>query len=120
MAEDYTVSSYTEDKLGKYPVYIAELKANNAEVTYPTQKIWIRKDNNLVLKTESYSLTNRLLRTALYPSYAKLGSKYIATSIIFRDELIAGKKTQISITDLSMDKLPDSVFTKAYVERVNK
>lgn len=118
-AEDYDVAGYTEGRLGKYEVYILDLAAKHDEVTYPAQKVWVRRDNYLVLKSESYSLTGRLLRTSLFPGYAKVGDKYVATSMIFRDELIAGKKTQVTITDISIDKLPDSVFTKSYVERVN-
>lgn len=119
-SEDYEVESYEEGTLGRYEVYIATLKAAHDEVTYPTLKLWVRRDNNLVLKIESYSLTDRLLRTSLYPAYAKVGEQYVPTTIIFKDELIEGKKTQITISDLSVDKLPDTVFTKAYVERVNK
>lgn len=120
LAKDYSTVSVSEGKLGNYDVYIIELKANNSEVTYPFLKLWVSKSPNLVLKTEEYSLSKRLLRTSLFPSYAKAGNSYIATTMIFTDELVKGNKTQISITDISLDKLPDTVFTKSYVERVNR
>lgn len=120
LSEDYNVISVTEGKLGKYEVYIMDLEATNNEVTYPSQKMWVTKSNLLILKTEDYSATERLLRTSLYPSYGKVGGKFIPTKMIFRDELIEGNKTQLSITDLSTRDLPDSLFTKAYVERVNR
>jgi hypothetical protein len=59
------------------------------------------------------------MRTSYYPTYAKAGDNYIPTKMIFIDELIEGKKTQITISDISTKDIPDSIFTKSYVERVN-
>ena len=119
-AEDYQVAGSTEGKLGKYNVYILELEAKHDEVTYPYMKVWVTTSNHLVLKREEYSLTRRLMRTSLFPKYAKIGDQFVATQIIFIDELVEGKKTQITLSDISVEKLPDYVFTKAYVERVNQ
>lgn len=120
LTEDYRVTAVEEGKLGKYEVYIMDLEATSNEVTYPTQKIWITKNSALTLKTEDYSASGRLMRTSLYPSYGKVGDKYIATNMIFTDELIDGAKTRITLTDFSSNPLPDTLFTKAYVERVNR
>ena len=120
LGEDYKVLAVEDGKLGRYDVYIMDLEGTNPEVTYPTVKIWITKDNSLVLKSEDFSATGRLMRTSLFPSYAKVGGKFLATKMIFNDELIEGKKTQITITDISTKDLPDSIFTKSYVERVNR
>ncbi len=118
-ADDYVVTSIEEGKLGKYDVYIMEIEATNNEVTYPTQKLWVTINGTLVLKTEDYSAGGRLMRTSYYPTYAKAGDNYIPTKMIFIDELIEGKKTQITISDISTKDIPDSIFTKSYVERVN-
>ena len=120
LRDDYKVLAVEEAKLGRYEVYIMNLEETNSEVTYPTVKIWVTKDTNLILKSEDYSATGRLMRTSLFPSYAKVADKYLATKMIFTDELIDGKKTQITITDISTKDLPDSIFTKSYVERVNR
>ena len=120
IAEDYSVVGWTEGKLGSYQVYILDLEAKHDEVTYPEKKVWVTKDNYLLLKSEDYSLTGRLMRTSFYPSYAKLGDSMTPVKMIFIDELVEGKKTQISLTDLSISPLPDSTFTKAYIERVNR
>lgn len=120
LGDDYKVLSVEEGNLGRFEVYIMDLEGTNSEVTYPTVKIWITKDTNLMLKSEDFSATGRLMRTSLFPSYAKVGDKYLATKMIFKDELIEGKKTQITITDISTKDLPDSIFTKSYVERVNR
>ncbi len=120
LAEDYEVASYSEGKLGRYEVYILKLEAVNDEVTYPSMKLWVTKEPNLVLKTEDYSLTGRLMRTSLFPNYSKIGNVYTPSRMIFIDELVEGQKTQISIRDISLDTISESVFTKSYVERVSR
>ena len=119
-AEDYAVRSIEEGTLGRYPVYVLDLEATNEEVTYPFLKAWVTRQGSLVLKTEDYSLTERLMRTSYYPRYARVGSAVVPTEMIFVDELVEGRKTRISIGDLSVAQIPDSVFTKAYVERANR
>jgi hypothetical protein len=120
LSVDYRVSSSSEGKLGAYDVWVLELEAANNEVTYPYKKVSVSKQEGFMLKSEDYSLSKRLLRTAYYTSYAKLGDSYVADSIIFSDAIVKGKKTKITMTDISLDPLPDSIFTKAYVERVNR
>ena len=119
LAEDYRVVSIEEGTLGKYRVYVMDIEATNNEVTYPTRRMWITVDSSLLLKSEDYSASGRLMRTSYFPSYTKAGDNYVATKIIFVDELIKGKKTTITIGDISFKAIPDTVFTKSYVERVN-
>lgn len=120
VAADYKVTAIEEGALGKFAVYIMTIEAVNNEVTYPTQKLWVTRKGFLTLKTEDYSAGGRLMRSSYYPTYAKAGDNYIPTKMIFEDELIEGKKTTITITEISVKELADSIFTKSYVERVNK
>ncbi len=120
LAEDYVITSAAEGTLGAYSVYILEMEATTNEVTYPYLKMWVTRDQMLVLKSEDYSVTQRLLRTSYFPRYMRVGDAYIATQAIFVDELVDGKKTTITFTDVSTATLPDSVFTKSYVERVSR
>ncbi len=120
LAEDYDVVASESGTLGNFDVWILDLEATNNEVAYPYRKIWVSKDPNLVLKSEDYSLSKRLLRTAYYPSYAKTGERYLADKQLYVDALTGGKQTQVTLTDISTAEIPDNVFTKAYVERVNR
>lgn len=120
LAEDYLITSAAEGTLGAYQVYILEMEATNNEVTYPYLTMWVTRDEKLILKSEDYSVTNRLLRTSYFPRYTRAGDAYIATQAIFVDELVEGKKTTITFTEVSTAGLPDSVFTKSYVERVSR
>ena len=120
VSEDYRIESSADGTLGDYDVIIADLEAVSSDVPYPFLKLWIRKDNHIILKSEEFSLTRRLIRTGLFPKYAKVDDKYVPTLMLFVDALIEGKKTQITLKEISLKELSDSVFTKSYIERVNR
>lgn len=119
LIEDYKIVDITESKLGNYEVNIINLEATNNEVTYPYQTIYVAKNGTVILKKEEFSKSKTLLRTSYYTQYKIVDNNYVATYMIFQDELIEGKKTTIQITNISTDDIPDSVFTKSYIERVN-
>jgi outer membrane lipoprotein-sorting protein len=119
-SEDYRVARAESGTLGRFDVWVLDLEGKHNEVTYPFQKIWVTKDNLLILKTEDYSLNQRLLRTSLYPGWSKVGDSYTPNKMIFIDELVEGKKTQVNLSNLSVADIRDDVFTKAYVERVSQ
>lgn len=120
LADDYNVVSVEDGTLGQFDVWIMNLEATNDEVTYPFRKLWVSKDPNLILKSEDYSLTERLLRTSYFPSYARAGGSFIADEQLFVDALVEGKSTGVTLSNISTAEIPNNVFTKAYVERVNR
>lgn len=127
LAEDYKILSGENQDLGKYKCRVLTLEAITTEVTYPRMKIWISEDG-LVRKTEDYSLSGQLLRTSAFPDYYQIGSRFVPKYILFVDELrgatVNGKfvneKTQITINKPSFSKLADSVFSKTFLETVNR
>lgn len=120
LAKDYRIEKTERGKLGSFATYILDLRALSNEVTYPHLRMWIRQDNYLVLKLEDYSLSERLMRTAYYPHYVKIEDRYFPDKMLFVDELKKGEKTQMTFTEVSTAALPESVFTKTYLERVNR
>jgi len=119
LAEDYIVVAAEEGKLGSYNVNILHLEAVNEEVTYPYQTLYVESNANVLLKSEEYSKSNTLLRSSYYTKYQVVNGQYVSTYMIFQDELIDGKKTTIQLSDISTQDIPDTVFTKSYIERVN-
>ena len=117
--ENYEVAAYEEGTLGKFAVDIITLTAKTTDPAYAKSKYYIRKDIPLLLKEEDFSGSDRLMRTILLPKYAKVPAGYVATQAIMRDELNKGEQTQQVISDLTFDKLPDRIFTKAYLEGLN-
>lgn len=117
--DNYTVEDYKESTLGKYQVYVVTLKAKTTKPSYAKSVYYIRKDVPLLLKEEDYSGSGRLMRTILCPKYTKVPAGYVPTQMVLRDELNKGENTQQVITDLTFDKLPNNIFTKAYLEGLN-
>lgn len=120
MAEDYDVQKVTEGAVGKYPVWILDLKAKTNEVSYDRLLLYVRKDKTMTLKEEAYSVNGRLMRTTLFPKYITLEGKLLPSQILIVDEINKGEKSQITMAEQSVEKLPDKVFTKAFLEQVNK
>lgn len=117
--ENYKVAGFEEGVLGKFPVYIITLEAKNTKPAYSKVTYYVRTDVSLVLKEEDFSGSGRLMRTILIPKYTKVPQGYVPTQMIMRDELNKGENTQQVISDLTFDKLPDNIFTKAYLESLN-
>ncbi|MBU8913367.1 MAG: outer membrane lipoprotein-sorting protein [Spirochaetales bacterium] len=118
-SSDYTVQSWQEGTLGSFDVYVVDLEARSSDVAYDQVRLWIRQDQTIVLKEEDFSVNGRLMRTVLYPRYERVGSKIIPKQVLIVDELNDGERTQLTMTDATIQTIPDSVFSKAYLERVS-
>ncbi len=118
-SSDYTVQSWQEGTLGNFEVYLVDLEARSSDVAYDQVRLWIRRDPPLVLKEEDFSVNGRLMRTVLYPRYERVGNKIIPKQVLIIDELNDGERTQLTMTDATTQTIPDSVFSKAYLERVS-
>lgn len=119
-ATDYQATGQTEGKLGRFDCWILDLEATNNEVSYPRAKLWVSKDIRLPLKVEGSSSSGRLLRTTYYYSWTRVGDRSYPSKILFVDALVKGKQTEVTLTDMSRETLPDEVFTKAFLERVSR
>jgi outer membrane lipoprotein-sorting protein len=119
-AEDYTVTKMTDGMVGKFPVWILDLKAKTNEVAYDRVVLYIRKDRTMLLKREDYSVNGRLMRTTAYPKYVELEGRLLPSQILIVDEVNKGEKSQITMAEQSVSPLPDRVFTKAFLEQVNR
>jgi len=117
--EDYTVTSGMEGKLGNFGCWILTMKGNNDEVTYSSEKMWVSKDTRLPMKVEGYSLTGVLLRTTYTYSWTKVDDKFYPTKVLYIDALTKSKYTEVTLTNMSRENLPDDVYTKAFLERVS-
>ena len=120
LLDDYTIQKISEGSIGKYPVWILDLKARTNEVSYERILLYVRKDKTMTLKREDYSVNGRLMRTTLYPKYVSLEDKLLPSQILIVDEINKGERSQITMAEQSVVKLPDKVFSKAFLEQVNR
>ena len=120
LVADYGIQKISEGMIGKYPVWLLDLKARTNEVSYERTVLYVRKDKTMTLKQEDYSVNGRLMRTTLYPKYVELEGKLLPSQILIVDEINKGEKSQITMAEQSVEKLPDKIFTKAFLEQVNR
>lgn len=123
LADEYDVKPIGEDTIGKYSVHKLELTAKNGiDVAYPKVILLVDKEEKNMLKREEYSLSGKLMRTAYYPrwekkfSAAKKENVWIPKEIRVIDELEKGNSTVIAISKTDFSPLPDSTFSKAWIE----
>ena len=125
-AEDYDIVSTASAKIGSYEAWVLDLKAKNNEVSYQRVRISVRKDRPIPLKEEDFSVSDRLMRTVYYgvhipgsdaPNYIDVAGKRIPATIKMVDELNKGEQSVLTISNVTVDKLPDSTFTKAFLLR---
>ena len=110
----------SEEKLGKIPVYKFSIKAKVRDVAYPHLTIWVRQDNFLVLKVDSYSLSKTLMLTNYYLKYTEVSGRYIPLKIMSVDKFELGNKTITEISGISLKPLKKTIFTKAYLENLSR
>ena len=123
---NYKINSVKQEKLGKFNCTVFDLEAVTKSVSFPKVKIWVSEDN-LVRKLEDYSLSGQLMRTSAFPSYQKVGKRWVPAKIIIQDHLVSRKvgykieyeRTTVDIKNPSLNKQPDSLYTKDYLEKVN-
>lgn len=114
------LETLTETKLGEIPVYKFQLVAKIEDVSYPRVTYWVRRDNFLPLKTQSYSLSGTLMETAYYINYLQIQERYLPAKLMIIDEFEKGNKSLVEMTNISLHKIDDYVFTKAYLENLSK
>jgi len=119
LAGDYNLAESGREKLGAKDAWVLTLKAKRNDVTYPKRKIWVEVSTTLVLKSEDYSLSDRLMRTSLYGKYLQIQNRFVPQLMRFDDNLKKGEVTVLTLENPSLTKLPDTVFTQAYLEKVN-
>jgi hypothetical protein len=118
--KDSTGTEVAGDTLGKIPVYRMRVLARVNDVDYPRKTYWVRRDNFLLLKEQSFSLSGSLMQTAYFLKYAPINQRYVPVEQIFIDEFEKGNKTKVDISGIATNPIKSEVFTKAYLENLSK
>ncbi len=122
---NYSVLSAEKETLGKFECTVLKLEATNNSIAYPISKIWVSSDN-LIRKIEDYSLSGQLMRSTAIPSYQKLDERWLPQTMVIQDNLVYKivnnkkeyERTTVTIKNPSLQKLPDTIYTKEYLQRM--
>ncbi|MCR5046265.1 MAG: outer membrane lipoprotein-sorting protein [Treponema sp.] len=129
-SEYYDIAGAEYVQLGKLDCVCISLTAKKGvsnEIDYPSIKLWATKDDCLTRKREDYSLSGQLLRVTAIPSYQKVDGRSVPSKMVIQDRLrglkINGKvkyeSTQITVSNVSFQKLGDVVYSKQYLENMS-
>ena len=118
-AGDYTPSIAGSESLGNEQYHVIELKAVDRGVTYQRVKYWVDKKNAWPHKAEFYSLSNRLLKRCSYENFQSMGGRVRPTRLVMEDALKTGERSVLDYQGMKMRDLPDKVFTKDYLKKLD-
>lgn len=117
-AGDYKPQLLRTEVVDGEPMYVLELTAVDRSVTYNRVLYWVRKSNNWPHKAEFYSLSDRLLKTCLYQKFERMAGRTRPTRLTMQDALRAGEESVLEYADMKLRDLPDKIFTKDYLKRL--
>ncbi|EFW38388.1 outer membrane lipoprotein-sorting protein [Treponema phagedenis] len=117
--DSFEILEVEEAKVGSFDVYAVTVHALDSDAAYPKEKYYVRKDADLILKIESFGASGKHMRTTLIPKYVKLGKINFPVQQIHLNIINKGEKTTQIFSDFDTSKIPDMVFTKAYLEKIN-
>lgn len=117
-AGDYTPRLLRTEKIDGEPTHVLELTAVDRGVTYNRVLYWVRESGSRPVKAEFYSVSDRLLKTTHYEGFQRMAGAVRPTRIVMRDSLREGEESVLDYSDMKLRDLPDKVFTKDYLKRL--
>ena len=115
---DYKAQLLRTEKIDGEATYVLELTAVDRTVTYHRVLYWVRQANFWPQKAEFYSLSERLLKTCLYQKFEKMAGRVRPMRLTMLDALRADEESTLEYADMRMRDLPDKIFTKDYLKRL--
>jgi len=117
-AGDYKPQLLRTERVDGEPMYVLELDAVDRGVTYHRVRYWVRQSNHWPHKAEFYSLSERLLKTCHYQKFERMAGRLRPTRLVMEDGLRQGEESVLEYSDMRLRDLPDKVFTKDYLKRL--
>jgi hypothetical protein len=117
-AGDYNPRLLRTETVDGVKYNVLELTATDRGVTYQRVLYWVRESDSAPHKAEFYSASNRLLKTCMYEQYEKMLGALRPTRLVMTDALHADEKSVLSYSGMKLRDLPDKVFTKDYLKKL--
>ena len=118
-AGDYNPKVIGTEKIGNDSFHILELIAVDRSVTYQRVVYWVNEKSGWPLKAEFYSLSNRLMKKCSYENFQTLAGRLRPTRLVMEDALRNGEKSILEYSDMKLRDLPDKLFTKEYLKKLD-
>ncbi len=119
--EQYWVSYLGEATVNKWPCDLVRLDAKALDVSFPVQKWYFRKADGLPVKVENFSVSETLLRTFYDIDYAPVaGGRFLFTKLLAVNHLEKDQRTLLTNENVSISRIPDYTFSKAFLEEQSR
>jgi len=119
LAGDYVPRIVGAAECGGEPCYALDLVAVDRSVTYHRVAYWIGQKSGRPIRAEFYSLSDQLLKTAVYQNVKPFGSQPRPTEVLISNALRAEDKSLLEYSNLKPRDLPDKMFTKEYLKKLD-
>lgn len=115
---DYHPQLLRTDTIDDEKYYVLELTGVDRSVTYQKVLLWVEQSSFRPYRAEFYSLSNRLLKTCRYINYEMILGRQRPTRLVMEDALKQGEVSILDYSDMKLRDLPDKIFTKNYLKRL--
>lgn len=116
---NYEILTASETTVGKIPVYKVETKPIYKDAEYAKETYYVSKADKLIVKQEFYGASGRLMRTFYMTKYEQIDTMRVPVQQISINNVVQGEKSTLIMSGFNTNALPDMIFTKAYLEKVN-
>jgi hypothetical protein len=117
-AGDYVPTLLREEELEGKLSYVLELKAKSKEVAYHRIIYWVEKDSFDPLKSEFYTISGKLLKTAYYQGYEEIQGRERVTRLVIVDNFRKGQSSIMEYSNMEIEEFPDRIFQKSYLKHL--
>ncbi len=117
-AGDYHPKILRKDNIDGTWYWVLELKAVDRGVTYDRVLYWVNQSDNRPYKAEFYTRSDRLMKTCFYQNFTTMQGEQRPLRLVMIDNLNAGNKSTLDYSDMLLKDLPDKVFTKDYLKKL--
>jgi len=117
-AGDYVPELLRTEQTDGKPHYVLELRPSGKGVTYPRVLYWVEHNTFRPRKADFYSLSGRHLKTCDYEEYRPIGGETRPTRLVMTDRLRGGERSVLDFDGIQPRDLPDVVFTKDYLKKL--
>lgn len=104
------------DTVGGVACWRLEVRAIVSDVDYPRKTLWVRQDNMLLAKQQSYSSSGTLMQSAYFTKYQPIAGRQLSTRMVFVDEVEKGNRSMVDLSEVKVGPVDPQVFTKAWLE----
>jgi hypothetical protein len=113
-ADDYMPSPMPDETINGELCYVFDLKAANKKATYDQIKYWISKERMVGVKSEFYTVSGKLFKTAVfeYDNQIIIDNKPnpFISKMTITDALIETNITTLIFNNSQLVRIPDSTF----------